>query len=66
MIKDKNYYKRALQYLKDKMIAAIKIPKPFIGYDESLQGKSTLSGEDVRFSRTIQRIQKMVLSELNK
>lgn len=55
-----------LEYVKNKMMAAFKVPKPFIGYDESTSGKATLAAEDVRFARTISRIQKMVISELNK
>ena len=55
-----------IEYLRNKMMAALKIPKAFLGYDEGIQGKSTLAAEDVRFARTIERIQKIVLSELYK
>jgi hypothetical protein len=55
-----------LEYVKNKMLAAFKVPKPFITFDENTSGKATLSAEDVRFSRTISRIQKMVIAELNK
>lgn len=55
-----------LEYVKNKMMAAFKVPKPFIGFDENTSGKATLAAEDVRFARTISRIQKMVISELNK
>jgi hypothetical protein len=48
------------------MMAALKIPKAFLGYDESLSGKATLAAEDIRFARTIQRIQRIIVSELNK
>ena len=53
-------------YLRDKMIAALKVPKAFFGYDKDLTGKATLAAEDIRFARTIERIQKIVLSELYK
>ena len=53
-------------YLRDKMMAALKVPKAFMGYDAQLQGKATLAAEDIRFARTIDRIQKIVLSELYK
>ena len=44
----------------------MKIPKAYLGYDEGLGAKATLSQEDIRFSRTIARIQRTILSELNK
>ena len=37
-----------------------------MGYDEDVGAKATLAQEDIRFSRTIQRIQKTVISEINK
>jgi hypothetical protein len=55
-----------VQYIQKKLFAALKIPKAYLGYDEAIGSKATLSQEDVRFSRTITRIQKVVLSELNK
>jgi hypothetical protein len=55
-----------IEYLRNKMMAALKIPKAFLGYDESLSGKATLASEDIRFGRTIQRIQRFILSELSK
>lgn len=55
-----------IEYLRNKMMAALKIPKAFLGYDESLSGKATLAAEDIRFARTIQRVQRILVSELNK
>jgi hypothetical protein len=55
-----------IEYLRNKMMAALKIPKAFLGYDESLSGKATLAAEDIRFARTIQRVQRIIISELNK
>jgi hypothetical protein len=55
-----------IEYLRNKMHAALKIPKAFLGYDEGVEGKSTLAAEDVRFARTIERIQKIFVSELTK
>tara|TARA_R110002153_G_scaffold16136_12_gene57142 strand:- start:2407 stop:5721 length:3315 start_codon:yes stop_codon:yes gene_type:complete len=55
-----------VEYIQRKLFAALKIPKAYLGYDEGLGAKSTLSQEDVRFSRTIARIQRTVLAELNK
>jgi len=53
-------------YLRDKLFAALKVPKAFMGYDENLSGKATLAAEDIRFARTIDRIQRIILSELYK
>ena len=55
-----------VDYLKNKLFAGLKIPKAFLGYDETTEGKATLAAEDVRFARTIERIQRIVLSELTK
>jgi len=55
-----------IEYLKNKLFAALKIPKAFLGFDEKLGGKATLAAEDVRFARTIERIQRIVESELYK
>jgi len=55
-----------IEYLRNKMMAALKVPKAFIGYEEGLGGKATLAAEDVRFARTIERIQRVVISELYK
>ena len=55
-----------VEYIQKKLFAALKIPKAYLGYDEGLGAKATLSQEDVRFSRTIARIQRTVIAELNK
>jgi hypothetical protein len=55
-----------VEYLRDKLFAALKIPKAFLGYEKDLTGKATLAAEDIRFARTIDRIQRIILSELNK
>ena len=55
-----------IEYLKAKMMAALKIPKPFLGYEEGVEGKSTLAGMDVRFARTVERVQRIIESELTK
>ena len=55
-----------IEYLKNKMMAALKIPKAFLGYDENVGSKATLAAEDVRFARTIERLQKIVVAELEK
>jgi hypothetical protein len=55
-----------IEYLRNKLMAALKIPKAFLGYDENTSGKATLASEDVRFAKTIQRIQNILCSELDK
>lgn len=55
-----------VEYIQKKLFAALKIPKAYLGYDEGLGAKATLSQEDIRFSRTIARIQRTVIAELNK
>ena len=55
-----------VEYLRDKLFAALKVPKAFMGYEKDLTGKATLAAEDIRFARTIERIQRIVLSELQK
>ena len=55
-----------IEYLKNRMLAALHVPKAFLGYEESLGSKATLAAEDVRFARTIERIQRIVVSELTK
>jgi hypothetical protein len=55
-----------VEYIQKKLFAALKIPKAYLGYDEDIGAKATLAQEDIRFSRSIQRIQKTVIAELNK
>ena len=55
-----------VEYLREKLFAALKVPKAFMGYDADLSGKATLAAEDIRFGRTIDRIQRILLSELYK
>src|SRR6056300_595564 len=55
-----------VNYLLNKMFAALKIPKAYFGYEGDLQGKATLAAEDIRFARTIERIQRIIESELTK
>jgi hypothetical protein len=53
-------------YLRDKLFAALKVPKAFMGYEKDINGKATLAAEDIRFARTIERIQRILVSELTK
>jgi len=55
-----------VEYIQKKLFAALKIPKAYLGYDEDVGAKATLAQEDIRFSRTIHRVQKTIVAELNK
>lgn len=55
-----------VEYVQKKLFAALKIPKAYLGYDEEVGSKATLAQEDIRFSRSIGRIQKTIIAELNK
>ena len=55
-----------IEYLKNKLLSSLRIPKAFLGYEEQIGSKATLAAEDVRFARTIERIQRITLSELTK
>ena len=55
-----------VEYIQKKLFAALKVPKAYLGYEEGLGSKATLSQQDIRFARTIARVQRTVLAELNK
>lgn len=55
-----------IEFLLKQLLAALQVPKAFLGYDEMMEGKSSLAGQDVRFARTIENIQRVVISELTK
>ena len=55
-----------IEYLRNKLMAAFKVPKSFLGYEEDNSGKASLAAQDVRFARTIERVQRIMVSELTK
>jgi hypothetical protein len=56
-----------VNYLRDKMFSAIKIPKSYLSQlDQMPEEKTTLAQKDIRFARTIQRLQRSVIAELEK
>jgi hypothetical protein len=55
-----------INYLKGKLMAALKIPKAYLGYEEDTNGKATLAAMDIRFAKTIERVQRVLVSELTK
>ncbi len=55
-----------IEYMRNKVLAALRIPKAFLNFQEA-QGKSqNLSIMDIRFCRMINRVQQYLLMELNK
>tara|TARA_R110002060_G_scaffold62027_1_gene71433 strand:- start:4908 stop:6839 length:1932 start_codon:yes stop_codon:yes gene_type:complete len=55
-----------VNYLRDKLFSALKIPKAYLAQSDAMEDKTTLAQKDIRFSRTIQRLQRVVLAELEK
>jgi hypothetical protein len=55
-----------IEYIQKKMLAALRIPKAFIGFEEIVGDGKQLALMDIRFARTINRIQKSLVQELNK
>ena len=55
-----------IEYIQKKMLAALRIPKAFLGFEEVVAEGKTLALMDIRFARTINRIQKSLIQELNK
>ncbi len=56
-----------VKYLRDKLFSALKIPASYLSRGEGgEEDKTTLAQKDIRFARTIQRLQRSVISELEK
>jgi hypothetical protein len=55
-----------IEYIQKKLVTALRIPKAFLGFEEVVGDGKTLALMDIRFARTINRIQKSMLQELNK
>jgi len=55
-----------IEYFQNKLFASLQVPKNYLNYGESLPGGSTLSQQDLRFSRTINTIQQAILAELKR
>ena len=55
-----------VKYLRDKMFSAIKIPASYLSSDAGEEDKTTLAQKDIRFARTIQRLQRAIITELEK
>jgi len=56
-----------VKYLRDKLFAALKVPQAYLSMGEDAsEDKTTLAQKDIRFARTIQRLQRVIISELEK
>jgi hypothetical protein len=55
-----------IEYLQRKLFTALRVPKAFLGFDEAQGEGKNLALLDIRFARTINRIQQAVIQELNK
>ena len=56
-----------VKYLRDKLFSALKIPASYLTNAEGAEeDKTTLAQKDIRFARTVQRLQRAVVSELEK
>ena len=56
-----------VKYLRDKLFAALKVPQSYLTLGEGgEEDKSTLAQKDIRFARTIQRLQRALVSEIEK
>ena len=55
-----------IEYLQRNLFTALRVPKPFLGFEEATGDGKNLAIQDIRFSRTINRIQQSMIQELNK
>ncbi len=54
-----------IEYLQAKLFTALRVPKTFLGFEEATGDGKNLALQDVRFSRTINRIQQAMIRGLN-
>jgi hypothetical protein len=55
-----------IEYIQKKLLTALRVPKAFLGFEETVGDGKNLSLQDIRFARTINRIQKSMIQEMNK
>lgn len=53
-----------IEYMQNKLFAALKVPKAFLTFEEEINAKATLASEDFRFARTINRFQQAAIATL--
>ena len=55
------------KYLRDKLFSALKVPQSYLARGEGgEEDKTTLAQKDIRFARTIQRLQRSLITEIEK
>ena len=55
-----------IEYIQKKLLTALRVPKAFLGFEEVVGDGKNLALQDIRFARTINRVQKSMIAELNK
>lgn len=55
-----------IKYIQMKVLSALRIPKPFLNFEEQTGDGKNLSLLDIRFAKTINRIQQALIMELTK
>ena len=55
-----------IEYIQKKLVTALRVPKAYLGFEEVVGDGKNLSLQDIRFARTINKIQKSMIAELNK
>lgn len=55
-----------IEYLQRKLFTALRVPKSFLGFEEAAGEGKNLALQDIRFSRTVNRIQQSMIQEMNK
>jgi len=56
-----------IKYLRDKLFSALKVPQAYLSMGEGAsEDQTTLAAKDIRFARTIQRLQRVIIAELTK
>lgn len=55
-----------IEYIQKKLVTALRVPKAYLGFEEVVGDGKNLSLQDIRFARTINKIQKAMISEMNK
>jgi hypothetical protein len=55
-----------VKYLRDKLFSALKVPQSYLTREENAEDKTTLAQKDIRFARTVQRLQRVIVAELEK
>jgi hypothetical protein len=55
-----------IEYIQKKLVTALRVPKAYLGFEEVVGDGKNLSLQDIRFARTINKIQKAMIAEMNK